>query len=139
MNRQAPINLHPGEDEKAFWRRIKEAIRQKFAWPGSYELFIVMGDGELMCMDCARKEYGRIRRDMRDGYDSSFCVSDATPYWEGPALECCHCNEPIYSAYGNPWRESEELCEWCEAADEQHRAGCPNIREVEGNEIRVVE
>ena len=39
---------------------IKQAIRDKYAWPGGYPLFLVTSDGAALCIDCGKKEYRNI-------------------------------------------------------------------------------
>lgn len=35
----------------------KRVARERFAWPGGYELFSVMDDGGIVCNTCTRKEF----------------------------------------------------------------------------------
>ena len=90
-------------------KEIKEAIRHPYAWPGGYQLLLVMSDGEYMCLKCARKEWRNIldsyvTHQRRDGW-YPVCLDI---YWEGPTLQCCHCNADIRSEYGDPWAEEED-------------------------------
>lgn len=79
---------------------LRKAIRAKHAWPGGYPMFLVMSDGECLCMECARKEYKQIaysnRHNLRDGWRSE--AADIN--WEDTEMYCAHCNTKIESAYG---------------------------------------
>ena len=49
-------------------RRLKEAVRTGYAWPGGYELVYVTTDGALLCGACVRSNWlevlcGTKRRD----------------------------------------------------------------------------
>ncbi len=80
--------------------KIKQAIRDKYAWPGGYPLFLITSDGGALCMNCGKKEYKNIayaiRHDLSDGWNViAFDIN-----WEDLELTCDHCNTPIESAYG---------------------------------------
>ena len=79
---------------------IKHAIRNKYAWPGGYPLFLVMSDGGALCLDCGKKEFRQIayahRHNLRDGWR----VAAPDINWEETDLRCDHCNNKIESAYG---------------------------------------
>lgn len=94
-------------------KEIKEAVRAHYAFPGGYEMHLVMNDGESMCMKCARKEWRSIYRETKHwiGGDRQWQTIGADVYWEGPPMECCHCGEPLESAYGDPWAEEEQADE----------------------------
>ena len=34
--------------------RVREAIRNPYAWPGGYPIYTVLYDGALLCATCAR-------------------------------------------------------------------------------------
>jgi hypothetical protein len=84
---------------------IRKAIRAKYAWPGGYPLYLVMNDGEALCMECARSEYKQIARAGRDNrykaLRSDWLSLGPEINWEDQSLCCVHCNKPIESAYGN--------------------------------------
>lgn len=82
---------------------IKEAIRSKYAWPGGYAINIVMSDGELLCIDCARKEFRMLCKARVNpwGYPDWRAIAPEI-YWEGPTEYCCHCHTAIESEYGDP-------------------------------------
>lgn len=78
---------------------LKNAIRQPYAWPGGYPVYIMLTDGELLCRDCARKEFKQIvhstKHSIRDGWQAA----GATILWEGTEF-CAHCAKQLESAYG---------------------------------------
>jgi hypothetical protein len=81
---------------------VKSYIRNPYAFPGGYQLVLIMRDGELLCPDCAKAEFRQIvnstKHNLRDGWAAG-CVDI---YWEGPAEYCAHCNTEIESVYGDP-------------------------------------
>jgi len=74
----------------------KHAIRNRYAWPGGYELAIVMTDGELMCCGCAARNWRLIadstRHDPRDGWGvdhvTMFATTDPADHGD---CKCCEC------------------------------------------------
>lgn len=83
------------------WQRIKHAIRDKYAWPGGYPLYLVMCDGESMSIDAARENYKLICRAYITGdYRDSWAAYDADINYEDENLYCAHTNKKIESAYG---------------------------------------
>ena len=82
--------------------KIKQAIRDKYAWPGGYPLFLITSDGGALCMKCGKKEYKNIayaiRHDLSDGWNViAFDIN-----WEDGALYCAHTGARIPSAYAEP-------------------------------------
>lgn len=86
----------------AIIRKVKQAARDKYAWPGGYPLFILLEDGEPLCPDCARANFRQIARDTRDHARSGWDAAGVDIHWEGEPLQCAHCNGDIESAYGEP-------------------------------------
>jgi hypothetical protein len=81
-------------------QQIKHAIRNPYAWPGGYPVYVVMADGELICAQCARAEYKQIARATLQGYSDGWKAAGAEVLWEND-VQCCHCNKALPSAYGN--------------------------------------
>lgn len=47
----------------------KYVARERYAWPGGYELFAVTDDGDILCPDCCRSEFTSIATSCRgDGW-----------------------------------------------------------------------
>jgi hypothetical protein len=88
---------------------VKQAIRAGYAWPGGYCLLVLMNDGESLCIQCARENYGQIARDTVRGSRSGWCASRVYVHWEGSAEHCAHCNKVLPSEYGDP-EEGTESC-----------------------------
>jgi hypothetical protein len=76
--------------------KLKAAIREKFAWPGGYEIFGVTNDGACLCTGCMRKEYKQIAyarlHNLQDGWRVEAISIDC--YLEETVF-CEHCNKPI--------------------------------------------
>ena len=54
---------------------VKDAIRNKYAWPGGYPLFLITTDGGALCVECGRKEFKQIayavRHSLNDGWNAA--------------------------------------------------------------------
>lgn len=82
----------------ALIREVKDAVKRKYAWPGGYPLFLVMHDGECLCMDCGRSEFKLIARAIKDHENNGWRAEGVMVNWED-YLICCNCNEEIEAAY----------------------------------------
>lgn len=82
-------------------QRVKSAIREPYAWPGGYPVYVVMADGDLLCRDCVRSNYRQVVRDTKAGR-GCWAAAGADVYWEGPAEYCGHCGAELASAYVDP-------------------------------------
>jgi len=84
----------------AVLRKVKEAIRQPYAWPGGYPLYIVMADGEALSIEAAKAEFKLVAYAtlfaQRDGWQAAGVEVN----WEDTELYCAHTNDKIESAYG---------------------------------------
>ena len=80
--------------------KIKQAIRDQYAWPGGYPLFLITRDGGTLCVECGKKEYKNIVRAIRQNMSDDWNVTAVDINWEDPNMDCDHCNNPIESAYG---------------------------------------
>lgn len=79
---------------------VKRAIREPFAWPGGYPVYVVLSDGSLLCRECARAEFHQIVRETKTANrDGGWRAIGAEILYEG-AEHCGHCGEPLQSAYG---------------------------------------
>jgi hypothetical protein len=72
-----------------------------YAWPGGYQMALLMSDAESIDAQAARENYRLIRDAMR----SNDTRSDWHPccafiHWEGEPLVCAHSGRDIPSAYG---------------------------------------
>ena len=80
-------------------RRVKQAIREPYAWPGGYPRFIVMADGEAVSCEAARAEWRQIVYATLHGLRDGWRAVDTCTNWEDTALYCAHTGERIPSAY----------------------------------------
>jgi hypothetical protein len=110
---EAPPPIHVAsfvqsvEEKRTAWKlkvddtmkAVKHFIRNKFAWPGGYPMYLIMSDGEPMCHSCAKGNFKLIARATRDGSRDGWAAAAVDINWEDPQCICCHCNERIESAY----------------------------------------
>ena len=80
-------------------RDVKEAIRYPFAWPGGYPVYVMLSDGELLCKDCARKEFRQIVHSTKHNIKDGWKAAGAAVLWEGIEF-CGQCSKQLESAYG---------------------------------------
>jgi hypothetical protein len=78
----------------------------KWAWPGGYPQYFVMGDGEAMSFEAAQWNRQRIVDEMTGcamgcGYDVGWTIVGVEVNWEDSQLRCCQNDELIESAYGD--------------------------------------
>ena len=81
-------------------RAVKQAIRQPYAWPGGYPLYILMSDGEALSCTAARQEWRQIVYATLHGLRDGWQALGVDVNWEDTALYCAHTNKRIPSAYG---------------------------------------
>ena len=81
---------------------IKEAIRNKYAWPGGYPLYLICADGEALSIDSARDNWHRIARAciVQDRNDP-WRVIGVNINYENPDLYCVASGKRIESAYAD--------------------------------------
>ena len=78
---------------------VKQAIRQPYAFPGGYPLYIVCVDGEALCIKCTLDNYKSVAQDTIWDNRDSWHVAGVDINWENPSLPCAHCEENIETAY----------------------------------------
>lgn len=78
---------------------VKRAIREPYAWPGGYPLYIVLADGEALSIDAARAEFRQVARATIAQDCSSWQAMGTEINWEDPSLYCAHSGDRIESAY----------------------------------------
>jgi hypothetical protein len=79
---------------------IRCVARERYAWPGGYELFVVTTDGGLICSGCVREEYRNILDSTKKGIRDGWCVMGITNESELELYEdfcslCSHCNKKM--------------------------------------------
>ncbi len=77
-----------------------------YAWPGGYPIIYSTSDGAWLCPACANGENGSDANEASD--DPQWRLIACDVHWEGPDLQCEHCNADIESAYGDPDADDEE-------------------------------
>jgi hypothetical protein len=81
-------------------RQVKQAIREPYAWPGGYPLYVIMADGECLSIDAARDNWAAICHSTIGQYRDGWQAQGAAINWEDSDMVCCHTGKPIESAYG---------------------------------------
>lgn len=81
-------------------REVKAAIRQPYAWPGGYPLYVIMTDGEALSIKAAREEWELICHSTIGGFCDGWSAAGVGINWEDNELVCAHTGEKIESAYG---------------------------------------
>lgn len=76
-------------------QRNADGTLSKHAWPGGYPCFALMGDGDVLCIDCANTEESV----SETAHDPGWRIEAIDCNWEDPDLYCAHCNKRIESAY----------------------------------------
>lgn len=77
-----------------------------YAWPGGYPIIYVTADNSVLCPDCANGGNGCEASETSEYKQDRLVAMDV--YWEGPVIQCDHCQGLIESAYGDP-DEPEEI------------------------------
>ena len=81
---------------------LAQARETEFAWPGGYPIYGIMDDGEYLCHTCLHEP------EVHEGGEADGWKFEGSQiYWEGPIVQCAHCNKDIESAYGDPGNEEE--------------------------------
>jgi len=79
--------------------KIKEAVRQKYAWPGGYPMsFYFFQGGGVFCADCVRRDWRSIAdQTLHPERDCGWGVAGVEVQWEdGSPCEKCGCNLDAY-------------------------------------------
>ena len=79
--------------------RIKQALRDKYAWPGGYPLFFVTGQGEALSLQGAREIWREIIQAHKEHRHCDASIEAIEINWDDPWLYCCVTNQRIESAY----------------------------------------
>ncbi len=81
-------------------REVKQAIREPYAWPGGYPLFIIMADGEALSIEAASDNWRLICQATLAGWRDDWQAAGVAVNWEDSSLYCAHTGKQIESAYG---------------------------------------
>lgn len=82
--------------------RVKQALRDKYAWPGGYPLYIVTEDGGALSIDAARANWAQIVRSTLTQAGDGWQAVGAEINYEDGELICDHSGVRIESAYAEP-------------------------------------
>jgi hypothetical protein len=75
---------------------IRLVSRERYAWPGGYELAAVTDDGGLLCSTCVRAEYRQIIHDTKhDWRNTGWRVVAVTNESELEDVCCSHCGKAL--------------------------------------------
>lgn len=83
---------------------LKQYKKNRYTWPGGYQVNAITGDGAMMCHKCAttEKEVYEGKNPPQDGNDLCWQVIGFEVHWEGPPEQCAHCYCELPSEYGDP-------------------------------------
>ena len=71
--------------------------REKYAWPGGYELALVMDDGELLCAQCVHEEFHNISTSHRHAINDGWRPAGITHAGEHEEAQyCSHCGKQVF-------------------------------------------
>ena len=79
---------------------IKNTIRNPYAWPGGYPLYMIADDGGCICTNCAKDNFKLIADSVIRGISDGWKVVAIDINYEDDSLHCGNCNTQIESAYG---------------------------------------
>ena len=79
--------------------QVKQAIREPYAWPGGYPVYVVCSDGAMLCAACAKDNFKKIAEATKKYYSDGWRAVGAAILWEGEEY-CGHCGRLLESAYG---------------------------------------
>ena len=86
--------------------QVKNAIRQKFAWPGGYQISVICNDGAALCPDCAKANFQKIARDTLTGCRTGWDAAGAEILWEGGNwCDQCGLTLDVYSDPEDGWED----------------------------------
>lgn len=79
-----------------------EALKNgEFAWPGGYQMYFIVDDGEALSFEAAEENKDLIIDAINDNDNNGWRVVGVDVNWEDDNLYCAHTNKKIPSAYGD--------------------------------------
>lgn len=82
-------------------KQVREAVRQKYAWPGGYPLYLVTSDSAALCVKCAKENWRQCARSTRYLVNDGWGIVGVVINYEDNELYCSHCSNLIETAYGD--------------------------------------
>jgi hypothetical protein len=75
---------------------LRKAIRDKYAWPGGYDMVFITRDGGVLCADCVRTEYHQVAYERKHNISCGWNVEaiDHGGNTDG-SLPCDHCSKEL--------------------------------------------
>jgi len=87
---------------------LAQAHKTLYAWPGGYQLNLILADGTVLCRSCFKQNYQLIAEDFKDNCNTGWLPLGLEVNWEDPDLRCEHCNTPMPGEYCD--EQAEETC-----------------------------
>jgi hypothetical protein len=81
-------------------RAAKDVARNPYAWPGGYQRFLMLADGDCLCPACVKCEFKEIVWATMHSLNAGWLPAAGDINWEDAELYCAHCNAQIPPAYG---------------------------------------
>ena len=79
--------------------KLKQAIRNEYAWPGGYALILLMSDGMPICINCGRKEFSNILDSTKHQLSDGWQFADVFINYEDDSCFCAHCSKRLPAEY----------------------------------------
>lgn len=79
-------------------QKVKQALRNPYAWPGGYPIQMWAYDG-CICHKCIRANFRAVVADTKSGF-GGWDIRGVDVLWEGPEW-CAQCGDEIETAYGS--------------------------------------
>lgn len=92
---------NPGKPRKdtALVQSVKRFVKEKYAWPGGYPMFMIMSDGDVLCHTCTKKNLKQILTSTREKARDGWKAGGVDINYEDKDLYCANCDEQIEVAY----------------------------------------
>ena len=71
-----------------------QLAKERYAWPGGYEVFFVCDDGGVLCSPCVVKEWDEVINDSEEG-DGWFLIGFDHTGATDERTQCDHCYRVI--------------------------------------------
>ena len=75
----------------------KMVARERYAWPGGYELFAFTDDSSVLCNDCCWTEFYNIKTSFEG--DGWHCVGYGSTAETDEEIHCSHCSREIQAVW----------------------------------------
>ena len=75
---------------------LRTVARERYAWPGGYEMVAITNDGAVLCSGCLRNEYSIVYRSTRDTASDGWEVAGmglVEELADTETMYCAHCGK----------------------------------------------